>query len=119
MVERVTRDLERERATSRNLRRELDALRSESAEHRRAVSSSTANGTLAMDDRRPATAAGRRAVRTPEGTQRRVDAARAAASQRVPKVPPSPYASGRCGSAPRCWSRRCCVALVVLVSLVT
>ena len=50
MVERVTRDLERERATSRSLRRELDELRSESAEQRRAVSSSTANGTLAMDE---------------------------------------------------------------------
>ena len=50
MLERVQRDLERERATSRNLRRELDDLRSDSAEYRRAVSSSTANGTLAMDE---------------------------------------------------------------------
>jgi hypothetical protein len=31
-------------------------------------------------------------VRTPEGTRRRVDAARANAAQRVPKVPPSPAA---------------------------
>ena len=55
------RDLERERATSRSLRRELDELRSDSAEYRRAVSSSTANGTLAMDEP-PA-----RAIRTPGG----------------------------------------------------
>ena len=101
MLERVTRDLERERATSRNLRRELDDLRSDSAEYRRAVSSSTANGTLAMDE----PPAGR-PIRTPEGTQRRVEAARAAASARVPKVPPSPGACGRYGSSPRSWSPR-------------
>ena len=73
MVERITRDLERERATSRNLRRELDDLRSESAEHRRAVSSATANGTLAMDD---AARAGDR------GGPQRPDAARHAAPRR-------------------------------------
>jgi hypothetical protein len=88
MVERVTRDLERERAVSRNLKRELDTVRSDLAEQRRAVSSSTANGTLQMDDA-PMPA---RAVRTPEGTRRRVDAARANAAHRVPKVPPSPVA---------------------------
>jgi len=88
MVERITRDLERERAVSRNLKRELDTVRSDLAEQRRAVSSSTANGTLQMDDA-PVPA---RAVRTPEGTRRRVDAARANAAHRVPKVPPSPVA---------------------------
>ena len=46
------------------------------------LSSSTANGTLAMDD---AAGAARASVRTPEGTQRRVDAARAASAQRVPR----------------------------------
>jgi chromosome segregation ATPase len=123
MIERITRDLERERATSRNLRRELDELRSDSAEHRRAVSSSTANGTLAMDDPpAAATAAGRasgRAVRTPEGTQRRVAAARVASSQRVPKVPPSPYAiwAVRIGAA--LLAAAMLITLVVLVSLVT
>ena len=35
MVERMTRDLDRERATTRTLRRELEALRADSAEHRR------------------------------------------------------------------------------------
>ena len=59
MLERVTRDLERERAASRSLRRELDELRSDSAEYRRSVSASTANGTLAMDEP-PA-----RSIRTP------------------------------------------------------
>ncbi len=86
MVERVTRDLERERAVSRNLKRELDTLRSDLAEQRRQLSASTANGTLQMDD------APARAVRTPEGTRRRVDAARANSAQRVPKVGPSPVA---------------------------
>ena len=114
MLERVTRDLERERAASRNLRRELDELRSESAEHRRAVSSSTANGTLAMDD---PPAAGR-AVRTPEGTQRRVDAARVAASQRVPRVPPSPYAVWAVRIIAALLAAAMLVVLVVIVSLV-
>ena len=124
MVERVTRDLERERATSRNLRRELDELRSDSAEHRRWISSSTANGTFAQDDPpAAATAAGRagggRAVRTPEGTQRRVEAARLAASQRVPRVPPSPYAvwAVRIGAA--LLVAVLAVALIVIVSLAT
>jgi len=118
MVERVTRDLERERATSRSLRRELEALRSESAEHRRAVS----NGTLAMDEPPAAsTAAGRagRAVRTPEGTRRRVDAARMNASQRVPKVPPSPYALWAVRIAATLLVAALGVALLVLVQLVT
>jgi hypothetical protein len=86
MVERITRDLERERAVSRNLKRELDTLRSDLAEQRRQISAQTANGTLQMEEP-PA-----RAVRTPEGTRRRVDAARANAAHRVPKVPPSPVA---------------------------
>jgi hypothetical protein len=105
MVERITRDLERERATARSLKRELDTLRSDTAEQRRYLSASTANGTLSMDD---PPAAGR-AVRTPEGTQRRVDAARAHASQRVPKVPPSPYAV---------WAVRVVATLLVAAMLV-
>ena len=50
-----------------------------------------------------ATAAGR-AVRTPEGTQRRVEAARVAASTRVPRVPPSPVSL---------WAVRVLAALLV------
>ena len=86
MIERITRDLERERATARSLKRELDTLRSDAAEQRRQRSASTANGTLATDE--PPV----RSVRTPEGTRRRVEAARAGASHRVPKARPSPYA---------------------------
>jgi hypothetical protein len=60
-----------------------------------------------------------RAVRTPEGTRRRVDAARVASSQRVPKVPPSPYAvwAVRIGAA--LLAAAMLITLVVLVSLVT
>ena len=105
MVERVTRDLDRERAATRTLRRELDALRSESAEQRRAGSASTANGTLAMDDARAAPRRGRR-VRTPEGTRRRVDAARAGAA--APR-PAGPAVAGRL------WAVRIVAALLVAV----
>jgi hypothetical protein len=115
MVERIARDLERERATSRGLKRELDTLRSETAEQRRQISSSTANGTLSMDD--PPVSA--RAVRTPQGTQRRVDAARMAASQRVPKVPPSPYALWGVRIVATVLVAAMLVALVVLVQAVT
>jgi hypothetical protein len=60
-----------------------------------------ANGTTT-----PAEPAGRpnRAVVTPEATRRRVDAARHAASARVPKVSPSPLSL---------WAVRIAAALVV------
>ena len=113
MLERVTRDLERERAASRSLRRELDELRSDSAEYRRSVSASTANGTLAMDEP-PA-----RAIRTPEGTQRRVEAARMAASQRVPKVPPSPWSLWAVRVIAALAVAAVGIALVILVTMAT
>ena len=58
MVERVQRDLDRERAASRTLRRELEVLRAESAEERRSYS----NGTISGEDPTipAATPAGRR-----------------------------------------------------------
>jgi chromosome segregation ATPase len=84
MIERVTRDLDRERATSRTLRREIEALQSATAEHRRATALS-GNGTTVSDVTEPAP----RAVRTPLGTQRRVEAARTNSASRVPRVPPS------------------------------
>jgi hypothetical protein len=105
MLERISRDLDRERAKSKMLRRELDALRGESAEARRAVSSATANGTLALDEP-PAAARGSRGVSTPAGTRRRVDAARAGAAQRVPRARPS---------AVSLWTVRVIAALVVAV----
>jgi hypothetical protein len=115
----VTRDLDRERATTRHLRRELDSAHSESAEQRR---SQSGNGTFATDEVPPAaTPAGRasRAVRTPEGTQRRVDAARHAASHRVPRVPPSPISLWAVRIIATLVVAALGVALVILVSMVT
>ncbi len=86
MLERVTRDLERERAATRTLRRELEEVRAESAEVRRAESAGAANGTLAFED--GVAVAADRTVRTPLGTQRRVDAARHGASRRLPRQQP-------------------------------
>ncbi|HEX4692005.1 MAG TPA: hypothetical protein VH276_15025 [Solirubrobacteraceae bacterium] len=55
MLDRVTRDLERERAASRTLRREIDSLRGESAQHRRlaaaAAVTSTAEAPVPVDRR--------------------------------------------------------------------
>jgi hypothetical protein len=122
MLERVTRDLERERATARQLRRELDALHSESAETRRTLASGTDNGALGADDAPPAaTAAGRagRAVRTAEGTQRRVEAARYAAAQRVPRVPPSPISLWAVRIIATLVVAALGIALVILIRMVT
>jgi hypothetical protein len=58
-------------------------------------------------------------VRTPEGTQRRVDAARAHASQRVPKVPPSPFAVWTVRIIATLLVAAMLVALVVIVQAVT
>jgi hypothetical protein len=60
MYERVSRELERERAAARTLRRDLDSLRADTADQRRTVSSATANGILATEEApAAATAAGR------------------------------------------------------------
>ncbi len=116
MVERMSRDLDRERAKSRLMRRELEALRAQSADTRRAESAAVANGTPA-----PAEPAARpaRAVVTPETTRRRVDAARHAASARVPKVAPSPLSLWAVRIAAALVVALLGVMLVVLVSLVT
>jgi hypothetical protein len=91
MYERVARELENERAAARHLRRELDAVQAQTAEHRRVVSSAAANG-LDPADATPgaATPAGRLAAarRTERGraaAQHRADAARAAAAHRIPE----------------------------------
>ena len=44
MLDRVSRDLERERAASRTLRREIDTLRGETAQHRRLAAAAAASG---------------------------------------------------------------------------
>jgi hypothetical protein len=106
MVERVQRDLDRERAASRTLRRELEILRAESAEERR----SHTNGAIAGEDPtvpEPLTSAGR--GRGPVDTPRRVAAARANASTRVPKVPPNPVAL---------WTVRVFAAILIVAMIV-
>ena len=93
-------------------------LRAESAEERRVVG--TANGTLAMDEPpapRPPPAA---PCCTPQGTQRRVDAARAAAAQRVPRGPAlAGQPVGRSRILAALVVAALGVALVILVQMVT
>jgi hypothetical protein len=90
MYDRVARELERERASARQLRRELDAVQAQTAEQRRAVSAASANGIDPTDEAPAAlTPAGRLAAsrRTDVGraaAHHRADAARAAAAHRVP-----------------------------------
>jgi hypothetical protein len=90
MYERVAGELERERAAARSLRRELDAIQAQTAEHRRITSSAAAKGIDPTDDiPAAATPAGRlAAVRGSEvgraAAHHRAEVARAAAAQRVP-----------------------------------
>jgi chromosome segregation ATPase len=100
MLERIERELDRERTTTRHLRRELDAAHTETARRRRSVAAATANGNATLDEPLD------RGVRTPEGTQRRNEAARAASARRVPRVPPSPVSL---------WAVRLGAALLVAV----
>jgi hypothetical protein len=88
MYERVARELERERAAARSLRRELDAVQAETAEHRRAASSAAANGvTEDVPAATPAARlmASRRSDVGRAAAHQRAGAARAAAAQRVPQ----------------------------------
>lgn len=95
MYERIARELESERAAARHLRRELDAVQAQTAEHRRGASAAAANG---ITDEVPATTpAGRLAAarRTEVGraaAHQRAEAARAAAAHRVPHGHRSPAA---------------------------
>jgi hypothetical protein len=96
MYERIARELERERAAARHLRRELDAVQAQTAEHRRAASSAAADG-VTDDVPAAATPAGRLVAsrRTEVGraaAQHRAEAACAAAAQRVPHAHRSPLA---------------------------
>ena len=98
MYERISRELERERATARQLRRDLDAKSAETAEQRRTVAAAATNGVHTATDETPvaATPAGRagrraaavlasRAEADARAPYRRAEAARAAAAQRVPE----------------------------------
>jgi hypothetical protein len=93
MYERIARELESERAAARHLRRELDAVQAQTAEHRRVTSAAAANGIT--DDVPATTPAGRLAAarRTEVGraaAHQRAEAARAAAAHRVPHGHRSP-----------------------------
>jgi hypothetical protein len=88
MYERIARELENERAAARHLRRELDAVQAQTAEHRRVTSAAAANG-VTGETPAAATPAGRLAAsrRTDVGraaAHQRAEAARAAAAHRVP-----------------------------------
>jgi hypothetical protein len=119
MYERISHELERERATVQALRRELDAKQTDTAEKRRTKAAAATNGVTATDEAPvPVTPAGRGArqaaraavaARAGEADQRapyrRAEAARAAAAHRVPEAEPS---------ATRVW-----VARAVAIALVT
>ena len=112
MVERMTRDLERERATVRTLQRELDALRADSAEHRRA-----GNGTLATEEGpQPLTPAGR-AARPPVGAQRRIEGVRN--TPRVPRNQPSQASLWIVRVAATIFIAICAIAFVIFVQAIT
>jgi hypothetical protein len=93
MYERIARELENERAAARHLRRELDAVQAQTAEHRRAASSAAAGGVT--EEVPAATPAGRLAATRRSEVSRaaahhRAEAARAAAAHRVPHANRSP-----------------------------
>jgi hypothetical protein len=92
MLDRATSDLERERATNRTLRRELEAVKAETAELRRAAAIT------------PSAADAPQAARRRPAAAHRVDVARAAGSHLVPDHHPSPA---------RLWATRLAAALLV------
>jgi hypothetical protein len=116
VAERISLALERERATSRNLQRELDTARAQTAELRRGQPPPGANGAAATEETLVAsTPAGRAAtartapMRGSPVAQRRAEAARVAAAGRVPEPPPSRAAV---------WGVRAFAALLVALLLV-
>jgi hypothetical protein len=87
MYERIAGELERERAAARSLRRELDEVQAQTAEHRRAVSAAAANGvTEDVPAATPAARlmASRRSDVGRAAAHHRAEAARAASAHRVP-----------------------------------
>ena len=122
MYERIARELERERAAARSLRRELDAVQAQTAEHRRASSAAAANG-ITEDTPEAATPAGRlvAARRTEVGraqAHQRAEAARAAAAHRVPHGHRSQTAVWASRVAALVFVAALLVALVLIVSWV-
>ena len=121
MYERIARELERERAAARSLRRELDAVQAQTAEHRRTASAAAANGIT--EDVPTATPAARlmAARRSDVGraaAHQRAEAARAAAAQRVPHAHRSPVAVWAIRGAALVLVLGLLVALLLIVSWV-
>jgi hypothetical protein len=121
MYERIARELERERANVRTLRKDLDEERARTAKQRRtvAVAAATNGHTAAEESPGPSTPGGRasrqraalaaRAGADQRMPNRRLEAARAAAAQRVPEHEPSATAA---------WATRAAAVAVVAVLLV-
>ena len=122
MYERIARELERERAAARSLRRELDAVQAQTAEHRRATSAAAANGvTEDVPAATPAARlmASRRSDVSRAAAHQRAEAARAAAAQRVPHGHRSPAAVWAIRGAALVFVAALLVALLLIVSWVT
>ncbi|HEX5617710.1 MAG TPA: hypothetical protein VFX51_04790 [Solirubrobacteraceae bacterium] len=124
MYERVASELERERAAARSLRRELDAVQAQTAEHRRLTASAAADGIDPTDDiPAAATPAGRLVAsrRTEVGraaAHHRAEAARAAAAHRVPNHR-SPVAVWAVRAIAVAFVAGLLIALLLIVSAVT
>ena len=129
MYERISAELDRERASVRELRHELDAKSAETAEHRRSSAAAATNGVHTATDETPlaATPAGRagrraaavlasRAEADARAPYRRADAARAAAAQRLPEAEPSPVNLWVARAAAFALVALLLVALVIIIS---
>ncbi len=129
MYERISRELERERATASRLRRDLDAKSAQTAEQRRSVAAAATNGVHTATDETPvaATPAGRagrraaavlasRAEAEARAPYRRADAARAAAAHRVPEHEQSATGVWLARAAALALVALLLVALVIIIS---
>ena len=131
MYERISRELENERATARQLRRDLDVKSAETAEQRRFVAAAATNGVHTATDETPvaSTPAGRagrrasavlasRAEADARAPYRRADAARAAAAQRVPEHEQSPATVWVARAAAFALVALLLIALIIIISAV-
>ena len=133
MYERISAELDRERSTVRELRRELDSSKAQTAEHRRSAAAAATNGVHAPAGDAPlaATPAGRassrraaavlaaRARSEQQAPYRRVDAARVAAAGRVPEHEQSATSVWGLRAAALLLVAVLLLALVIVVSAVT
>jgi DNA repair exonuclease SbcCD ATPase subunit len=129
MYEAIAKELEKERATVRELRRELDSERAEATQKRRfTIGGSATNGVTTTDEspvastpagRNRAAALAARTEMAERATYRRADAARAAAAQRVPEHQQSPAGMWAVRAAALVLVAGLLVALFVIVTSVT